>query len=162
MTMVGSLESAWRIPWTVIPWMAYVNYKGLLIYINTAASSPDIRCPVCGHGKGRPRFDKRSKSICSLIHVDVMTWGRFVSSFISTFRFDKCLEFMSESRIQSFQITILAMSRYKWAPVSCSGVAAFHLAACVCTSSSDTELIRPVCSLMCSINSFHNRLMLHH
>ena len=51
---------------------------------------------------------------------------------------------------------------YKWAPVSCSGVAAFHLAACVCTSSSDKELIRPVCSLMHSINSFHNRLMLHH
>ena len=51
---------------------------------------------------------------------------------------------------------------YKWAPVSCSGMAAFHLAACVCTCSSDKELIRPVCSLMRSINSFHNRLMLHH
>ena len=35
----------------------------------------------------------------------------------------------------------LAVSRYKWTPVSCTGVAAFHLAACVCTSSSDTELI---------------------
>ena len=34
-----------------------------------------------------------------------------------------------------------AMSRYKWAPVSCSGVAAFHLAACVCTGSGDKELI---------------------
>ena len=55
-----------------------------------------------------------------------------------------------------------AMSKYKWAPVSWSGVAAFHLAACVCTSSNDKELIRPVCSLMCTINSFHIRLMLHH
>ena len=34
-----------------------------------------------------------------------------------------------------------AMSKYKWAPVSWSGVAAFHLAACVCTSSNDKELI---------------------
>ena len=51
---------------------------------------------------------------------------------------------------------------YKWAPVSCSGVAAFDLAACVCTCSSYNELIRPLCSLMRSINSFHNRLVLHH
>ena len=35
----------------------------------------------------------------------------------------------------------LAISRYKWAPVSCSVAAAFHLAICVCTSSSDKELI---------------------
>ena len=34
-----------------------------------------------------------------------------------------------------------AMSKYKWAQVSWSGVAAFHLAACVCTSSNDKELI---------------------
>ena len=34
--------------------------------------------------------------------------------------------------------------------------------ACVCTSSSDKELIRPVCSLIRSINSFHNRLMLRY
>ena len=33
------------------------------------------------------------------------------------------------------------MSKYKWAPVSWSGVAAFHLVACVCTSSNDKELI---------------------
>ena len=54
------------------------------------------------------------------------------------------------------------MSKYKWALVSWSGVAAFHLAACVCTSGNDKELIRPVCSLMRIINSFHKRLMLHH
>ena len=34
-----------------------------------------------------------------------------------------------------------AMSKYKWAPVSWSGVAAFHLAAYVCTSSNDKELM---------------------
>ena len=56
----------------------------------------------------------------------------------------------------------LTMSMYKWSRVSCSGVADIHLATCVCTSSSVKELIRPVCSLMHSINSFHNRLMLHH
>ena len=33
------------------------------------------------------------------------------------------------------------MSKYKWAQVSWSGVAAFHLAACVCTNSNDKELI---------------------
>ena len=33
------------------------------------------------------------------------------------------------------------MSKYKWAPVSWSGVAAFLLAAYVYTSSSDKELI---------------------
>ena len=33
------------------------------------------------------------------------------------------------------------MTKYKRAPASCSGVAAFHLAACVCTSSNDKELI---------------------
>ena len=36
---------------------------------------------------------------------------------------------------------IYAMSKYKWAPFNCSGVAAFHLAACVCTISNDKELI---------------------
>ena len=36
-----------------------------------------------------------------------------------------------------------AMSMYKWAPVSCSGPAAFHLATCVCTSNSDRELTGP-------------------
>ena len=35
-----------------------------------------------------------------------------------------------------------AMFKHTWAPVSWSGVAAFHLAACVCTSSNDKELIR--------------------
>ena len=33
------------------------------------------------------------------------------------------------------------MSKYKWVQVSWSGVAAFNLAACVCTSSNDKELI---------------------
>ena len=53
---------------------------------------------------------------------------------------------------------------YQWAPVravSRSAVAGFHLATCVCTSSSDKELIRAdkacVLTHMGSINSFHNR-----
>ena len=33
------------------------------------------------------------------------------------------------------------MSRYKWAPFSCSGAAAFHLSTCVYTSCSDKQLI---------------------
>ena len=67
------------------------------------------------------------------------------------------------------------MSRYKWAPVSYPEAAAFHLAACVSTSSSDKELIgadtrssdkeligADKACVLTRINSFHNRLMLHH
>ena len=39
------------------------------------------------------------------------------------------------------EVTWLSYVRYKWAPASCPGVAAFQFAACVCTSSSDKELI---------------------
>ena len=59
----------------------------------------------------------------------------------------------------------MSMYMYKWAPASCSGPAAFHLAACVCTSSSDKGLIGAVkaCVLTHAFYwLFHNRLTLHH
>ena len=45
------------------------------------------------------------------------------------------------SQLHEISNMTYAMSKYKWAPVSWSWVATFHLAACVCTSSNDKELL---------------------
>ena len=55
----------------------------------------------------------------------------------------------------------LAKSTYKWALVSHSGVAVFHLVACHGTSVGHKVLVRHVCSLHYFVNSFQIRLMLH-
>ena len=93
-------------------------------------------------------FPEKSVRLKSFIAISPISWCQMIRYYMQKFFIQPNFKssFTNEP-LNCFTHNIpncmkeVTWLKYKWAPISWSGVAAFHLAACVCTSSNDKELI---------------------